>query len=286
MEGRTCLCATFACTLLLTGCATGPTVKTGPLTVGARSTSSTPPPAEAPPPTAKTVTKKVKDAPKRSASPALEVSLAEIQEDAALKKKKDEPETCIRLLDEARQQYQRVLKMDPDNVKAQEGLVRVYTQMGEHHKAQEILRKKLASTPQDSRLWVELGMSCNRQKNYDEALRCFRKALEIDPESKQFMKVTGYTLVWMGRVNEGVPYLTRSLGAAPAHYNVAGILMRQNQMDEARRHLQLALDANPEFDRAKDMLTRLREGTGAAPATAGAAGAPEAFPALGFAPVD
>ena len=217
-----------------------------------------------------------------------EVALVAIKEEAAMKKKTEEPETSMRMLDETRQMYQEILKTAPDNQKAQEGLVRVYTSMGEHHKARDIIRKNLDKNPKDARLWVEVGMTYNRQKNIDEALRCFRKATELDPENRQYVKVLGYTLVWAGRVNEGMPHLVRAIGEAPAHYNVAGILARQNHLEDARRHLQITLDLDPDFDRAKDMLTRLRETSpaGAAPSGIAPAGAADLSPTLGFTPLD
>lgn len=268
--------------LLCAGCATTPTVKTGPIKGGPKVEA----PAETPPPNAgsggeasKPTAKKAKEAPKRPVTAEFVVSLAAIREDAALKARKEQPENHIRMLDETRQLYQEALKIDPEYNKAQEGLVRVYTQMGDHHKAQELLRKALDKNPNDARLWQELGMTYNRQKNAEEALRCFQKALAIDPENRQHMRVIGYTLVWSGRVNEGVPHLVRSLGKAQAHYNVAGVLARQNRLEEAQQHLQIALEDNPRFERAQQMLSALRSGSPVTPA-------PDLTPALSFLPVD
>ncbi|MFO0966280.1 MAG: tetratricopeptide repeat protein [Gemmataceae bacterium] len=289
MEGRTSLLAALGLALLVTGCTTTPGVRTGPLMVGtASATTSSAPPAEPAPPAKPAVVEKKSKDPARRASPDLEVALVAIKEEAAMKKKTEEPETSMRMLDETRQMYQEILKTAPDNQKAQEGLVRVYTSMGEHHKARDIIRKNLDKNPKDARLWVEVGMTYNRQKNIDEALRCFRKATELDPENRQYVKVLGYTLVWAGRVNEGMPHLVRAIGEAPAHYNVAGILARQNHLEDARRHLQITLDLDPDFDRAKDMLTRLRETSpaGAAPSGIAPAGAADLSPTLGFTPLD
>ena len=253
MEGRTSLLATLALVLSLGGCVHS---RQGDL-------PSQPPPAPTfdSAPTEPVPTSKQAEL-KKSRRPSAELvtSLAVIREEASVKRKEAAPDEFIRMLDDARQLYLEALKLDSDYRKAQDGLVRVYTYMGEHHKAQEILQKMLQKQPQNGGIWIDLGMSYNRQKNTDEALRCFRKALETDPDNRQYMQPLGFTLVWAGRVNEGAEYLTKVMGNATAHYNVAGILRQQDRLDEARQHLQLALEADPAHQRARDMLASLRSG--------------------------
>jgi len=277
MDGRLSLAAPLVLCLFVTGCnTTGGAKNLGGIKPTETITKTTPT-EPAPPPQ---IAQRAKDGPKRAPSAEFIVSLAAMSEEAAKKKKKTEPEQFIRSMDETRRLYQEALKVDPNYEKAQHGLIRAHTQLGEHHKAQDIVRAGLEKNPRDGRLWVELGMTYNRQKNYEEALKAFRKGLEVDPENRQYKQAMGFTLVWSGRLNEGMEYLTVALGKAGAHYNAAGILRQQNRLDEAKQHLQMCLDADRNFERAREMLAELRPAA-PAPTTPGA----EILPAGGLAPV-
>lgn len=308
MEGRSALLAPLFVSLLLAGCAnTGGGNK---LVRGSEGISALPPtggPAVPPEPVpeVRTVSRKEapgkKPEPMRDPRPGTLVELGQIAEkEALLKKSKEAPEAFIKKLDTAREYYQRALKGDPTFLKAQEGLVRVYTQLGEHHRAQDVLRKALEKNPEEARLWLELGMTYNRQKNFNEGLKHIRKAREIDPENREFMKVMGYTLARVGKVQEGLEHLIPALGEAGAHYNMAGILRQQGNMDGAQQHLQICLRLDAGHEKARTMLDGLRGGpapgtvpASTVPASAGPASvpapspaaAPELLPpALGFAP--
>lgn len=283
MDGRSALLAPLLLSLLLAGCANTQGVKKAVIGPGTSSTivstgGPTVPAAEVAP-VVRPAAKKAKEEPMRDPRPETLVSLGSIAEGEGLQKKKNEPEHFVKAMDTARKYYQRALKNDPSCGKAQEGLVRVYTQLGEHHRAQEILRQGLEKNPAEARLWLELGMTYNRQKNFAEGIKSIRKAREIDPENVDYMKVMGYTLVRVDRVSEGLEHLIPALGKAAAHYNVAGIMRQQGRGEEAQQHLQQCLAADPGFKRAQDMLASLRSGA-PAPTT------PEVLPALGFVPLD
>ena len=114
----------------------------------------------------------------------------------------------------------------PDNIDACLGLARVYTRIGDFERANETYVKALAKHPRDLAIWHDLGMMHNRRKDWTEAARCFRKALEIDPENQRCLKALGFTLARAGQVEQSVGYLTRAMGsAAAAHYNVAMMLL-------------------------------------------------------------
>jgi tetratricopeptide (TPR) repeat protein len=259
MDGRTSACLVLGLALGTSGCVTTHEKQTN---VAFESQL---------PPTA------AKELPKKPAPPRLMLSIAEVKEREA-EAAKLTPDIQAQLRDETRRIYQEVLKAEPDNLDAARGLARVYTQMGDFDRAQEVYQKALTKHPRDVMLWHDVAMMHNRRKNWPEGMRCLNKALEIDPENQRCLKTLGFTLARTGQIEQSLTCLTRAMGsAASAHYHVALMLLhvgeherqasRPQLEEQARIHLQLALRQNPQLETARELLARLdtpaRTGTAA-----------------------
>jgi tetratricopeptide (TPR) repeat protein len=170
---------------------------------------------------------------------------------------KKHAEAQARLRDEARQAYQAALRLDPNNQEATRSLARLYTKMGDCERAQDIYRKALIKTPRDGTLWYDLGLCYHRKRDFPESARCFTKALELEPENRDYMKKLGFTLAWMGQYDHGLSLLTRTQGAALAHYNVARVMLQKDQTELARRYLQAALRENGQLQEARELLASI-----------------------------
>jgi Tfp pilus assembly protein PilF len=215
----------------------------------------------------------IKDEPKKTPPPRILMAFAEMKERGA-EALKDDPEGQARLRDQARQGYQEVLKAEPDHVDASRGLARIYVILGDHERAHEVYGKALAKHPRNVTLWYEQGMMHDRQKNWAAGAECFRKALEVDPENQQCLKAMGFTLARAGQLAESIPYLTRAMGsAAAAHCNVALMVLHMSEREPAeqrapreelaRQHLRQALQADPNYERARELLASLEPQTAA-----------------------
>jgi Tfp pilus assembly protein PilF len=213
-----------------------------------------------------------KDDGKKPAPPSILLAFAEmkVRDAEAIK---DNPEGQARLRDEARRAYQEILKTDPDHIEARRGLARVYASMGDHARAQETYNRALAKHPRDVTLWYEQGMMHDRRKDWAAGAQCFRKALEVDPENQQCLKALGFTLARAGQLADSVTYLTRAMGsAAAAHVNIAQMLLHMSEREPgeqrepreelARQHLRQALQENPNYERARELLASLEPAAG------------------------
>lgn len=206
------------------------------------------------------------DGPRRNPLPATEIAFGKMKEgeadSAALKQ---HPETRALLRDEARKAYQQALKIDPNNLEAQRCLGKLYAKMGDHERAQEIYKKAMAKHPKDAGLWFDLGLCHNRKKDFNESVRCFTKAVELEPENREYRRQLGFTLAWTGQIEPGLAQLTRVHGVALAHYKIACIYDQKEQREAAIHHLQLALRENSQLQEARELLDAL---SGAGPRTA------------------
>lgn len=201
---------------------------------------------------------KKEDGPKRNPKPSTEIAFGRMKEmEADTDQLKKQPEIQARLRDEARTAYQQALKLEPNNLEAAHSLIRLYTKTGDCERAQELCRKTMTQHPKDGALWYDLGSCHLRKREFQESARCFSKALELDPENREYMKKLGFTLAWMGQFDQGFGYLARSQGSALAHYNLARVHLQRDQTDLARQHLQVALRENSQLDDARELLASL-----------------------------
>ncbi len=195
-------------------------------------------------------------APKRE--PNLELEMGIFHERKALGMK-DTPEQQFRQLDDARKIYQEILVYDNKNLQAYRGLGRVYVAQRDFVRAKATLQKAMELHPKSAQLYADISVISSKQNDFTGAIEKLNKAREMEPENQEFLRMLSVNLVCDGQVDLGVEMMARARGKEAAHYYVARILDRKNQPAEAKRHAQLALDANPNFNDARTLLTELNQ---------------------------
>jgi tetratricopeptide (TPR) repeat protein len=199
-----------------------------------------------------------------------------------------------RLYEEARKAYQQAIRLDPDYAPGYEGLANLYVVIGDYSHAIDTFQKVLKKHDREARLWYELGMCYARQKQWEPAINHLQTACNLEPESRPYANTLGFCLARAGRFDESLACFRKAVGEGMAHYNLARMLHHMKQEELCQQQLQLALQANPDFEPAQELLAQLQgrplPGTDPGPATAEA---PAAAPspsrpviALGFESID
>lgn len=204
------------------------------------------------------IKKAVSTGPKKPPLAATEIAFGKFKESSAdTDGGKSNPESQARLREDARKAYQNALKVDPNSLDAHRCLGSLYVKTGDFERAMDTYKKALAKHPNESILWYDLALCHHRRKDFPESVRCLTKALEMDPENSSYLLKMGFTLAWMGNLEQGLSYLSRAQGAAQAHYNIARILLQRDQTQLARHHLNVALQRNGQLAEARELLSTL-----------------------------
>lgn len=119
-------------------------------------------------------------------------------------------------LDDARQQFAVIEKIEPENVLAKEGLADIALAEGRHDAALTLLRQAAESAPLDPRYLAKAGTIQLQRGNEAEGVKLLRSALEIDP------------------------------GYLPAFAQLAAIHLAKNQYVEAEKLYRDAADYTPD----------------------------------------
>ena len=178
---------------------------------------------------------------------------------------KDSPEKQFGELDVARRIYQEVLVYDSKNLHAYRGMGRVYVAQRDYVRAKATLQKAMELHPKSAQLHADMSVIHSKQNDFPGAIAELNKACEMDPENQAFLKMLSVSLVCNGQNDLGAEMMARTCGKAAGHCYVARLLDLKNQPAEAKRHAQLALDANPNFNEARALLTEINQRGNQAP---------------------
>lgn len=124
-------------------------------------------------------------------------------------------------------------------------------------KAVEVLNK-LTSQALPKEMWMTAGDVYTQVDDYEDALRCFRKAIELDPNMDRAHHFAGVALIRLGRPSEAIPELQAELKLSPndpdTQYNLAYALLETSQKDQAMAILTKLVAEHPDHAQAQYQL--------------------------------
>lgn len=163
---------------------------------------------------------------------------------------------------EAKDHYQKALKLDPKHVPAIVGLARLQDRQGNMAAATKLYTDAIAKQPREAALYNDLGLCHARRKNFSQAVSAMNKAVEIEPRRQLYRNNLAMVLVETNRADLAVEHLSAVNDPAIAHYNVGYLLQKRGQNAAALSHFQQAVKLNPEYQPAQQWVAKL---TGTAP---------------------
>ncbi len=103
--------------------------------------------------------------------------------------------------------------------------------------------------PKQARKLFEKAAKATKKGDNDEAIRCLKEALEIDPEYMEAHVNLAARLMHKNQVDEAVPHLERAIeldpAAAPAYLNLGIAYMYQGKAGDAERAAREAVKLDP-----------------------------------------
>lgn len=155
------------------------------------------------------------------------------------------------LFDHAIEEYEKALKLEPDNIDVLVNLGAACLQKGMSDRAVKILTSVLARDPVNSLVLYNLGKAYLYREEYETALITFQRALEILPGDNDIKKLISKCLRLMGRYRDSVEIMLGLIEVistdALALLELAGDLKMLERFDEAldvfRRASSVACDS-------------------------------------------
>jgi tetratricopeptide (TPR) repeat protein len=141
---------------------------------------------------------------------------------------------------------------------------------GEYASAVSVLGELLRAQPDNEYAYYYLGCAHYELEQFDKALKCYVKALELVPTYLGAMVHAGHTLRMLGRYQEAIrlahEVLARMPGDSDALYLIGTASFARGDNAQAKDYLERFLHTNPELEIATEvegMLQVIRDKLGA-----------------------
>jgi Tfp pilus assembly protein PilF len=162
-------------------------------------------------------------------------------------------------LDDAIKNYSDVLQKDGNRAEACHRIAILYDMKGQPEKSRSYYLQAIKKVPDNAELYCDFGYSCYLQRNWAEADKNLRKAIELNPELARAHVNLGMLLARTHRASAALNEFARAgLGEAAARSNLALADVQEERWMEAQEEYARALSADPNSKSAKMGLAALQ----------------------------
>lgn len=140
---------------------------------------------------------------------------------------------------ESEKAFQKALSLDGENEEALTGLALVYTDLGDHRRASELLQKVAGKSP-NLRTLVNLANSYEQMRDYSLAAETYRKALELSEENPDLKRAYAQALLLSDKLDESAKVFEELVAEDPKD---AQSFMRLSQIYRQKRNYAKAREA-------------------------------------------
>jgi Tfp pilus assembly protein PilF len=166
---------------------------------------------------------------------------------------------------EALEEFKKVLLIDPNYVKAYNGMGVSYDLLGDFARAIEYYNDALKLDPNLGYVYNNLGYSYLLQGNLDDAITALKRATTINDQDQRFHNNLALAYGEKDQYDLALSEFKLAGDEAKAHHNMAQIYFKKGLLDEAKSHYAIALKLNPSITvvrtalKAADALARIFE---------------------------
>ncbi len=139
----------------------------------------------------------------------------------------------------------------------------VFHLFGEYEEAVRLFRKSIEIHP-TAEGHTFLGWSLSRLGRTEEALAECKNAIPLDPDYGNPYNDIGVYLIDLGRPDEAIPWLEKAMRAKRyccyqfPHFNLGRILLMKGRTEAAKRSFERALSYDPDYGPALEALELIR----------------------------
>jgi len=159
---------------------------------------------------------------------------------------------------EAIEQYERAVQINPDFAGAHDHLGTALMQAGKTQEAIQHYERAVQIKPDYAGAYFNLGEASAELRRSKDAIRHYEEALRIKPEYAEAHVNLGNELLAQGKLQDAIAHYKEALRIKPeqaeAHLNFGNALLGQGKLQDAMAHYKEALRIKPDYPQAHDNL--------------------------------
>jgi Tfp pilus assembly protein PilF len=154
-------------------------------------------------------------------------------------------------------QFQKAIELQPENPNSWIEFARLYDRAGDLHQASVAYQQAIQLAPNNPTPFNDLGLCFARHGKLQDAIATLNHAVRLQPQRKLYRNNLATVLVTAGLPDKAIEHLQQAFPPATANYNLAMMLIQQNNEADATRFLHQSIRLDPNFTPAQDMLAQL-----------------------------
>jgi tetratricopeptide (TPR) repeat protein len=157
----------------------------------------------------------------------------------------------------AAEQYRRALNLDPGYLDALLGMARLNDRQNNFEEANKFYAEAAKRHPQIAATHNDRALCLARQGKLQESAACLAQAVTLQPDRALYRNNLATVLVHLGQSDAALKQLASVQSKPIAHYNLAVLLVQQNQLQLAAEHFRTAAELDPTLEPARQWAARL-----------------------------
>jgi len=159
--------------------------------------------------------------------------------------------------EKAVKEFQKALKIDPENEEAMYNLACTYSDMGEYLKSYELFKTIINKNPKNINAFNNLALMYARQGKYNDALYIYEKGIEHNPDAALLYNNRGNIYFEIGNYVEALKNFKKASDLDPIyserlyHLGISNYLKEEAVIDDAIKNLEQLAKKN--MHKAKDI---------------------------------
>jgi len=160
----------------------------------------------------------------------------------------------------AESSYKKAIETDKKDLDALLGYAHLLDRQGRLAEAAELYQQATKHHPESATALNDLSICYARQGMMGPSVDALSSAVRIEPQRKLYRNNIAKVLLKMNRIDEAYEHLAIVHGAGVAHYNVGYILQEMGNTQDAMRHFEYAVAADPSLVEAQRWQQMLAQG--------------------------
>ncbi|WWC89266.1 uncharacterized protein L201_004187 [Kwoniella dendrophila CBS 6074] len=150
---------------------------------------------------------------------------------------------------QARRVFVKLLELEPYRTQSMDHYSTLLWHLSDPPSLSSLSQNLISINKECTQTWISIGNCFSLQKDHEEAMKCFKRATQIDPSNAYPWTLCGYEAIEMEEFDRALNYFRNAIRGEPRFYNawygMGLVYMKTGKIKYAEHHFRRAAEMNP-----------------------------------------